>query len=1647
MRTRTFHAVSRALSLLLVLALAVGMIPAWVLPVSAAAEDEPEYGVGVGTLIFPNDGSTAEVRVEAKTKHIHAEMAGGGWTAVPDYNYKTDISMSIGGNEVQFASCVMTCKIGDTHVVADNSGALVMKGVGTTTLTITVTEIPSWLTGNKANQLSAPIEITIPITIREPGTPIVPLHFVKLAVPHTMYVGQSVQVEAAAYADNGESYPYAYAYALTGGSDTATLSQDGLLSATDAGSVTVKASASLDGNVVAEKEVTLEVKCPRVTVSGKKAMLSGTAQKLEALVDAPEGSVVTWISGDPKVASVDENGNVTAAALGNATITATLTVGDETYTDSFHIAVVSSFTVEQGALTLDAFTIERGDELDLSGVELVLTYNDGSVRTVTNAELTFDRSQVKDEVGKYAASVHYAQDGYTFDGEIAVEVVEPAPNKIIVHSLPTLYVAGEAPELGYDLRLDGVEAALPGDAALSWSFTSPDGAAVETNGGRIQGLKNGTGLLTATVKLADGTEFSSKAVPVTVELPTLVLPGQETGIDVIKSGANGTSQRKVESSVFFGAQQYQGEYKVGYQFLETIPWNLSVDGEGIVKASGNSYAPSGRYHLRVTLEEVGGQNVEELGISEIITVDLEDIAVVYAKLNVYDIYAAPGPVVPEMQNVWDAFMAAKFVMDIRMNDGTEFHPTWNGGDQGNFTYDFDEAVSLADETITLKGHYNENGIYVADIEYHPGDANYSHLYIEDQVWIHIGDFSGHGGVVMEDENTTFYLETDPLNPNHKYLLVAKTENGNFALKQTDDPLGKAEKLAVTIDTDEKGEFVELPKPMVSHTAWLFDGLSYENPGQGCTTLTASNFRSYMGIDGEDDVIGASIQEICFFAVDEAAGRYHVILDLEPDGTTPDEYLAFDPAAGKWIISEEPYDVYLYHNKPNIVDKPLDFWVTPEEMILSIDEERPATPHVLVDEIEIDGSKYTVVWSSRDETIATVDEFGNITGVKKGKTTIEARLTDVNGSQVFDVTNSTPYLIDTVEVTVVDVEAVELPEATVVADFGKPMEIDALEGIAGCYNGYTASIAGFSGAGSSGFADPESLAPSMGSFTALDGKVVFTPKDILTDLERVFVGVRFTSDTDDTDAFCLTMPLTVIPANIVYYETDKVALTTTGPWEAVGDPSGSFQDSGLKANDRYGYDSSYTGGSAYSGGSSLFVTGVKGSNPTATFTFTGTGFDIISLTNPDQGVIAVDVYKGEAQVKGILLLNKGVSQLFQIPVVSEDLGEWGEYTVKISVLPGRPSPASMANKGEFYFDAIRIHGTMAGGENQEIAENAYRADGEGSASFHEIRDTLLSVSEFISSMGGIATGSVYVDAQVNQDAGQAPSQGENTSLVSDYSAVGPKNEVYLKKDQGVAFLVCSESLPGSFDIGAKSADGKPVNLTAYVIPYGNTANATATLDREMATATTMFYDLLDGKTVSDYFTQTEVGGKSGCYAYVVVTNKGENILSLTDIKFGYGGSDPQAVAFYADGTAASLASELIAVDQPDDKGELIAAEDGNYYYRVDGKVSAAYTGLIVYRSMLVYVEKGMVNFHKTGVVSYKGQKYFVRDGLGTVYTGLTEAGGRLLYMEEGVYNAKFTGLAKWMNTWYYVENGVVNTAFSGVYEGWTVENGLVDLTNK
>lgn len=412
--------------------------------------------------------------------------------------------------------------------------------------------------------------------------------------------------------------------------------------------------------------------------------------------------------------------------------------------------------------------------------------------------------------------------------------------------------------------------------------------------------------------------------------------------------------------------------------------------------------------------------------------------------------------------------------------------------------------------------------------------------------------------------------------------------------------------------------------------------------------------------------------------------------------------------------------------------------------------------------------------------------------------------------------------------------------------------------------------------------------------------------------------------DGTQTGSVSYEVGIIPASTVYYEDNFVEFSAgSAGWTRAGTTETNavqqLDELGKTGANNYGYDNQYNRSSKFSLGSAMKTTVSSATNsnpPTATFTFKGTGFDLVSMTSKDTGTILVNVVgkdgagndvkenwivdtfygytrtqegyiqynwtKGEDgkwhnKKKTIPALPAGATTggtpvksgdvtyelnyiwtpvtdqsnaLYQIPVIHYTDLPYGTYTVTIT--PKYSSArdpyytADGDNSYDFYLDGVRIYNPAG-----DTLNDQYVKDHEGYAQFTEIRDMLLSASSLKDDIEPTTKGMVFVDGV-----------GDKGTL-TDYTNYGPNNEVYLSREQAIAFKISDMSNVDTIQIGAKAPSG---NTTMQIKVDGNDVQT-----QELTTASDMYYKL-DSVTANK--------------TTVVITNTSDHLLSLTTLKVTY-----------------------------------------------------------------------------------------------------------------------------------------------------------------
>lgn len=432
---------------------------------------------------------------------------------------------------------------------------------------------------------------------------------------------------------------------------------------------------------------------------------------------------------------------------------------------------------------------------------------------------------------------------------------------------------------------------------------------------------------------------------------------------------------------------------------------------------------------------------------------------------------------------------------------------------------------------------------------------------------------------------------------------------------------------------------------------------------------------------------------------------------------------------------------------------------------------------------------------------------------------------------------------------------------IVIDYGLPVVIDVLAN--DVYRGDTIELTDVTGA-------------KYGTATIENGKIIYQLTEQLTGVEVLTYTAKVTGSGNEgtetiTDSESKTANVYIIPATSIYYEEDFSGLVTfSDGWNDVGTAQTDPQEPGVVGtvgDSPYGSDAAYLNDGGDSNGSSKYVNTTSAS-ASFSYTFTGTGTTFFARTTNNSGYMrvviknqsGVTVYTGyrdtsykddEGAIGGDINVTNG--KLYNIPVFTYMADNHGTYTVTVTIAGG----SNAKNYGkEFWLDGIRVIQPLnSADENVAIAKSAYATDGEANMAVVTLREKLI------------------VEAQINEDDTISWNEGDNFLLFTDtngeiksaeeYRSNGPKEEVYLNKDQSVTFSLSKwDANTNKIYLGIKAPTG-----SGTVSINGNTLNINNAVD--------CYYD------ISDYANITT--DKEGIKTATFEVKASSALISVTNIK--------------------------------------------------------------------------------------------------------------------------------------------------------------------
>ena len=513
-------------------------------------------------------------------------------------------------------------------------------------------------------------------------------------------------------------------------------------------------------------------------------------------------------------------------------------------------------------------------------------------------------------------------------------------------------------------------------------------------------------------------------------------------------------------------------------------------------------------------------------------------------------------------------------------------------------------------------------------------------------------------------------------------------------------------------------------------------------------------------------------------------------------------------------------------------------------------------------VETTGDNYTTTWN----TIVNGKQTKSGKGGEASDITI-AKSENTYNTYVYNFTN-------TCSATLVDDIAV--------LDYGKKISIDVLKN--DTLFGATKKIKGIAKTKGEDLSNTLSLDNGNVTIESSDNTLTYAPTKYMNSVDTLTYAVNINNITGTPDLYA---NVNILPATSVYYDDDfgeyqdnedaNIAIVWNGAWstnkdEEDYDPSKNkeYQDSD---NKKYGWDSHYENEKDYSNGT------VHYSNETlasATFRFKGTAVDVYSRTDNSVGKILATIKKvgkdengketldnletkviDNLSVSGSEKSESGNNEVktatyYQIPTLNFDNLDYDTYEVTIEVVP-----LPEENRTTYYLDGIRVYNPLGKVNEESVAGKAYEQAGESNAQYISVRQGLLDnqtkgLSASINNSSAGLTGAVFIDKSKT-------TVGDNGNIGT-YEKYGPKNEVYLKQNQGVAFNIKGyDPDENRVFIGLKSPEAKAVK-----VKVSNNNAYTQTID--LNSTADLYYEI---KPDSD--------------GNVVIKNTTNNLLAVTKVR--------------------------------------------------------------------------------------------------------------------------------------------------------------------
>ncbi len=306
----------------------------------------------------------------------------------------------------------------------------------------------------------------------------------------------------------------------------ATVDQNGRVTAVNAGSAVITVTTN-DGSKTATCKVTVVILVTSLSLNKTELTIEkGKSETLTATVSPSDATdkTVSWKSSNTSVATVDQNGKVTAVNAGSAVITVTTKDGSKTATCNVTVVI----PVTSVSLNKTELTIEKGKSEILTAA---VSPSDATDKTVSwkssnTSVVTVDQNGRVTAVGAGSAVITVTTNDGSKTATCNVTVVIPVTSVSLNKTELTI-------EKGKSETLTAtVSPSDATDKTVSWKSSNTSVVTVDQNG-RVTAVNAGSAVITVTTK--DGSKTATCNVTVVIPVTSVSLNKTELTIEKGKS--------------------------------------------------------------------------------------------------------------------------------------------------------------------------------------------------------------------------------------------------------------------------------------------------------------------------------------------------------------------------------------------------------------------------------------------------------------------------------------------------------------------------------------------------------------------------------------------------------------------------------------------------------------------------------------------------------------------------------------------------------------------------------------------------------------------------------------------------------------------------------------------------------------------------------------------------------------------------------------------------------------------------------------------------------------------------------------------------------------------------------------------------------